>query len=82
MWAIVHTSRVSRTVFAPPTTNSSNDVIAPLAPSEVANRVAAFKDKKGGLPAETRDYVAAITGATAEDWAAGKSDDDLAHDGP
>ena len=44
------------------------------------NRVAAFKDKKGGLAAETRDYVAAITGATAEDWAAGKSDDDLAHE--
>ncbi|MDB5546421.1 MAG: Lytic transglycosylase catalytic [Hyphomicrobiales bacterium] len=44
------------------------------------NRVAAFKDNKGGLAAETRDYVASITGATAEDWAAGKSDDDLAHE--
>jgi hypothetical protein len=44
------------------------------------NRVAAFTEKRGGLAAETRDYVASITGATAEDWAAGKSDDDLAHE--
>ena len=44
------------------------------------NRVANFLDKKGGLPAETRDYVSAITGAPAEDWAAGKSDDDLKHE--
>lgn len=44
------------------------------------NRVAAFVEKRGGLAAETRDYVAAITGATAEDWAAGKSDEDLAHE--
>jgi hypothetical protein len=44
------------------------------------NRVAAFTEKRGGLPAETRDYVAAITGAPAEDWAAGKSDEDLAHE--
>ncbi|MDB5642893.1 MAG: Lytic transglycosylase catalytic [Hyphomicrobiales bacterium] len=43
-------------------------------------RVAAYTEKRGGLPAETRDYVASITGAPAEDWAAGKSDEDLAHE--
>ena len=44
------------------------------------NRVAAFRDKRGGLAAETRDYVAAITGAPVEDWAGEKKDDDLAHE--
>ncbi len=33
-------------------------------------RVTAFLAGTGGLPAETRAYVAAITGRTAEDWAA------------
>jgi len=33
------------------------------------NRVAAWLDRRGGLPAETRDYVARITGRSAEDWA-------------
>ncbi len=34
------------------------------------NRVALWLDGKGGLPAETRDYVARITGRGVEDWAA------------
>src|SRR5262249_58102027 len=28
----------------------------------------------GGMPAQTRDYVAAITGPTVDDWRAAKSD--------
>jgi hypothetical protein len=32
-------------------------------------RVAAWLDRRGGLPAETRDYVARITGRSAEEWA-------------
>jgi hypothetical protein len=34
------------------------------------NRVTAWLEGKGGLPAETRDYVARITGRSVEDWAA------------
>jgi hypothetical protein len=33
-------------------------------------RLARWLSGEGGLPAETRDYVAAITGRSAEDWAA------------
>jgi Transglycosylase SLT domain/SPOR domain len=32
-------------------------------------RVANFLERRGGLPAETQDYVYRITGRTAEDWA-------------
>jgi soluble lytic murein transglycosylase-like protein len=35
-----------------------------------ARRVAKWIAGAGGLPQETRDYVAFITGRTAEDWAA------------
>ena len=34
------------------------------------NRVSAWLERRGGLPAETRDYVIRITGRSAEDWAA------------
>lgn len=34
------------------------------------SRVAAWLAGKGGLPSETREYVARITGRTAEDWVA------------
>jgi hypothetical protein len=34
------------------------------------NRVTMWLEGKGGLPAETRDYVARITGRSVEDWAA------------
>lgn len=40
-------------------------------------RVENFRQGRGDLATETQDYVAAITGAAAEDWRAGKSDDDL-----
>jgi hypothetical protein len=33
------------------------------------NRVAAWLDGRGGLPAETREYVLRITGRSVEDWA-------------
>lgn len=39
------------------------------------NRVAAWQEKRGGLPTETRDYVAAITGSPVEDWAEGRRSD-------
>lgn len=38
-----------------------------------AGRVTGWLAGSGGLPAETRAYVAAITGATAEDWRGGPS---------
>jgi hypothetical protein len=34
------------------------------------NRVSAWLEGRGGLPAETRDYVLRITGRSADDWAA------------
>jgi len=34
------------------------------------NRVALWLDGKGGLPAETRDYVARVTGRSVDEWAA------------
>jgi len=34
------------------------------------NRIASWLEGKGGLPAETRDYVVRITGRSVEDWAA------------
>jgi hypothetical protein len=34
------------------------------------SRVALWLDEKGGLPAETRDYVTRITGRSVDDWAA------------
>jgi Transglycosylase SLT domain/SPOR domain len=37
------------------------------------SRVSAWLEGRGGLPAETRDYVFRITGRSAEDWAAQKS---------
>jgi hypothetical protein len=49
LWAVVHGYRVNRVVIAPPTTNSSNDTIAPLAASDVANRVAAFEQVNDAL---------------------------------
>jgi hypothetical protein len=42
------------------------------------NRVASWLAGKGGLPAETQDYVIRITGRAAEDWAGGKDDGDHA----
>jgi hypothetical protein len=39
-------------------------------------RVSSWLAGKGGLPAETRDYVIRITGRTAEDWADAQGDDD------
>jgi hypothetical protein len=36
------------------------------------NRVAAWLAGNGGLPAETRDYVARITGRSAEEWRGGR----------
>lgn len=46
-------------------------------------RVSAWQASRGGLPAETRDYVLAITGAPAEDWAEGaRSDADLTAERP
>lgn len=42
-------------------------------------RVAAFQDRRGGLPLETRVYVEVVTGSPAEDWSEGRrSDEDLA----
>ncbi|HVL72174.1 MAG TPA: lytic transglycosylase domain-containing protein, partial [Beijerinckiaceae bacterium] len=41
-------------------------------------RLSAWLAGTGGLPAETRAYVAAITGRTAEDWAAEREDVDKA----
>lgn len=46
-------------------------------------RVSAWQASRGGLPAETRDYVLAITGSPAEDWAEGaRSDADLTAEKP
>lgn len=39
------------------------------------NRVQAWLDGQGGLPFETRNYVEAITGRSAEDWAAARKGD-------
>ena len=39
------------------------------------NRVSAWLERRGGLPAETRDYVVRITGRSAEDWAADARDE-------
>ena len=39
------------------------------------NRVSAWLERRGGLPAETRDYVVRITGRSAEDWAAQARDE-------
>ena len=36
------------------------------------NRVSAWLSGQGGLPLETRDYVARITGTPADDWAAAR----------
>lgn len=38
-------------------------------------RVSAWQASRSGLPAETRDYVIAITGSPAEDWAEGRRSD-------
>jgi hypothetical protein len=39
------------------------------------NRVSTWLAGRGGLPAETRDYVVRITGRSAEDWAAQSKDE-------
>lgn len=44
-------------------------------------RVAAWRAGRGGLPAETRNYVFAITGASAEDWAEARDRKQEADDG-
>jgi hypothetical protein len=46
------------------------------------NRVSAWLEGRGGLPAETRDYVFRITGRSAEDWAAQRKGGSLAEAGP
>jgi hypothetical protein len=42
------------------------------------HRVHDWLDGGGGLPAETRDYVLAITGRTAEEWKAAKNGETIA----
>jgi hypothetical protein len=42
------------------------------------NRVASWLAGKGGLPAETQDYVIRITGRSAQDWAEARNDSDEA----
>lgn len=44
------------------------------------NRVAAFKERGGFMPAETREYVIVVTGAPVEAWAADKTDEGLEHE--
>lgn len=44
--------------------------LAAAAYNSGARRVEEFVAGRGGMPAETRDYVSAITGATVEEWTA------------
>jgi hypothetical protein len=45
-------------------------------------RVEAWLDGRGDLPGETRNYVSAITGRTAEDWASARDEIENAQESP
>ena len=67
--AIPHAARLLRDLRA----QFGNLGLAAAAYNAGAARVEAFVAGRGGLPAETQDYVLAITGAGVEDWRAGAS---------
>ena len=62
--AIPHAARLLRDLRQ----QFGNLGLAAAAYNAGAGRVTAWLEGKGGMPAETRDYVLAITGADVEDW--------------